>query len=160
MNTNMLTGGANISVSEIDALLGDLELSDDVLNEVEAQSVIEELPAEVIEAMETAPAMEELSEFGELDGDALSAVESMESREEIYAKTPEGSSVSVEPIVVTTTKKATKSAAPKIERDLTVLPDAAFTLTVGEEPNKSAVIGMRPTQKKIAEKFENLFQAL
>lgn len=60
--------------------------------------------------------------------------------------------------------KAAKAAkAPKVERDLTALPLETFVLVEGEaatEENRDAVIAMRPTQVKIADKFDRLFQSI
>lgn len=57
-------------------------------------------------------------------------------------------------------KKERKAAAPKINRDVNAVPDEFFQLDVNGTADKAAVIALRPTQKKVAEKFDNLFSSI
>lgn len=69
----------------------------------------------------------------------------------------------VTPLATTPAKtpKAPRAAAtPRTPRDLSALPDDAFQLFEGSVPNPAAVRSLRPTQKKVAEKFDNLFLSL
>lgn len=59
--------------------------------------------------------------------------------------------------------KAAKEKAEKKERtprDINALPDDVFTVSKSAPADKAAVIATRPNQKKVAEKFDNLFQSL
>lgn len=59
--------------------------------------------------------------------------------------------------------KAAKVAKPKkdpVVRDLNELPAETFRLSLHADADQAAVIASRPSQKKIAEKFDNIFVAL
>jgi hypothetical protein len=96
-------------------------------------------------------------------------IEGVVAREEVYADQPDGKTIETvaaeeAPAVVTKTKRAPKTAKPKAVRDLNDLDASMFVLTAEApadlEANKLAVIGLMPKQKKIAEKFENLFLSI
>lgn len=143
--TNPNTATA-MTTDNMDELLGDLEL--ELTGEDTAEEIVEEISAESVSE------------------DDLAAVEVLTEKEEAIASmtsTIEGDATAVtEP----TEKKVSKAKTPKtpkqpkIERDLSAIADEFFQLDVNGTADKAAVIALRPTQKKIAEKFDNLFAAL
>jgi hypothetical protein len=103
--------------------------------------------------------------IGELDADAQSAVESVIAIDEAHGGTEtSGIEASAADAAAPEKKgrktKSAKVAKPKIERELANLADATFELGEGYPVGKSAVIALRPTQKKIADKFDNLFVSI
>lgn len=133
--------GADIAAAE--ALLGDLEIG------------TEEVTMEHI---------------GELDAGAEDAVEQVIAKDEAYADQPGSGTggieaTAAEPAAPAKTKRAKSAKAPKakIARDLSDLPALTFSVNVGDAADagtKDAMIALRPTQKKIAEKFDNLFVSI
>jgi hypothetical protein len=137
-----------MTADNMDELLSDLEL--EMSSEtVEEESVIDDIEDFVVEN----------------DGD-LAAVEALTEKEEAVASQTseiEADSSAVEQ----KTSKAAKAPKtpkepkqPKIERDLSALDDSVFQLVKDGPIDKAAVIALRPAQKKVAEKFDNLFTSL
>lgn len=115
---------------------------------------------------------EVIEHVGELDAAGVDAVEAAVAKAEAYEEQPVAATTIeapavTEPTTETTTKKARKArtakvAKAKVERDLSVLPVEVFTLNGedADEAGRAATIALRPTQKKIGEKFDNLFQSI
>lgn len=112
---------------------------------------------------------EVIENLGELDASAESAVEGAIAKAEAYEEQPvaaTGVAAPAEtPAVLAKTRKTRTPKEPKIRatRDINVLPAETFALTVGglhDETNKTAVLAQRPTQKKIGDKFDNLFLSI
>ena len=144
----------SVSIEELDLALADLELDEDL--EMTAITETVEEPAEVIEELEG------------LDEEGERAIEAMTVKEEVYGEQETTATMEDAPEPVEAPAKGPgkpKTAKPKIERDLTALPVDLFARTIGEtvianEAHRLMVISTRPTQKKIGEKFDNVFQAL
>jgi len=154
------------AMESIENMLGELEV--DVVEDIE---VIEELEA-------AAPELDELEELVEVEPvtemsadtereleaalDRAEVYESVEPSEMIEAPADGGATMKKEKKAKT--PKAPKTAgAPAAVRDLSSLVAIEFLLSeseLGDEANKIEVIAKRPTQKKIAEKFDNLFLSL
>ena len=150
----------HIDPSDLHGLVDSLDELD-LESNLETVEAVEELSMQDIEEIE----VEEFAELSAADEHAIEqAAETAAIREEVYASAPVSDVVDSVPTPAPEKMRKAKSASatktPKIERDLSSLPDATFALTTGDEPNKSAVLALRPTQKKIAEKFENLFISL
>jgi hypothetical protein len=109
------------------------------------------------------------ADIGELvlDDSDLSAVEVVEGQEAAY-EGQETKAADVAAPAATKPAKAKKAAGaaktPRTPRELSTLDASHFVLTAEApadlEANKATVIGSRPAQKKIAEKFDNLFQSI
>jgi hypothetical protein len=134
------------AASSVDEMLADLDMDD--IGEENEDLVIESLSA-----------------------DDLSAIEVTEAMDEAYAD-QEVSTVDVEasePKAVEAAKpaKAKKAATPRAPKELSSIDPDFFILDTtfaGDTDdlieNQAKVIGRMPTQKKIAEKFDNLFRSL
>lgn len=169
MNTVMGVGG-DINPSDMDELLGDMEVSDEA---IQAVDVIEEIEPELEAAVESA-SDEEIQELDAVEDDDLdaageAALEVLEAREEIYneaaANSPAIDPSEPAPAPAPAKKaKSAKSSAPRVMRNLADLPPEAFYLNsappADPAANKDAVIRLRPGQVKIAEKFDNMLAAL
>lgn len=169
-NTQIVTDNADVSAAAIDELLEGLDM--DMTDVGEASEPV----TEIIETAAEPTAGETLEGDSLIDqAEADAALATM--KEEVYKEQADGSSVTLEGEAAAATTAATTPAAapaprapkaPKIERDLSALPAEAFVLSIEDatapgfdaEANKVKVLGAKPTQKKIAEKFENLFTAL
>lgn len=67
------------------------------------------------------------------------------------------------PVRVAKPRKSETAKAPKIERNLDALPPEVFVLfkdDVADASHKDATLKLRPAQKKIAEKFDNVLISL
>lgn len=169
-----------ISDDQIDDLLGELDLAD------ASEDIIEEPVIEELDEDGEALGLKELDEEGE-DApeviDELAELNEEESRElevslmvaEVISETATPSpAIDLDPAKTPSPApkekktRATKAAAPKVERDLAALPREAFVLLTSQndddhfdlDANKTAVLALRPTQKKVADKFDNLFVAV
>lgn len=153
-------------MSDIDNILGDLEISGSDDADIE----------ELIEAVDQAAAGIEVTDIDTtlddltLDESDLRKVEATVERQEAYE---EQESVIAAPIAPTqTVVKAAKTprapSAPRVARDLNSLAPEHFQLEVSTAPLDEAALDqiktdtlkLIPTQKKVAEKFENLFTTL
>lgn len=101
----------------------------------------------------------------ELDEDLLADLEATVARAEVYA----AQEATIDPTPVPTTapskparqKKAVVASTPRLPRkSLGDLDESVFEIVIGAPVNKAAVIAARPSQVKVAEKFDNLFLAL
>lgn len=101
-----------------------------------------------------------------LDDDAAQAIEVLnEQSEAIEGQTSTieaDASAAATPAKAKKERKAkeAKESKPKIERDLSAIGDEFFQLVKDVPADKAAVIATKPAQKKIAEKFDNLFASL
>ena len=94
----------------------------------------------------------------------LDAYEGMEAGSAVTLEAPaEAAAKPAKKAKAPKTAKAPKVTKPRVERDLTKLDLGVFQLdasVVADAANRDAVLATKPTQKKIAEKFENIFIAL
>ncbi|MCK1543357.1 hypothetical protein IVB12_15685 [Bradyrhizobium sp. 179] len=137
-----------MTVDNMDELLSDLELE---MTDEGSEEIVEEVVTVDegdLAAVETLTEKEEAvaSMTSEIEADATAVTAPEGDKPAKAAKAPK-------------TAKAPKQ--PKIERDLSAIPDEFFQLDASSAGyDKAAVIALRPTQKKIAEKFDNLFASL
>lgn len=97
-------------------------------------------------------------------------IERQENKQKAYKKQDaDGTDVTIAAEPAKKARKAkSKDAAPaaakvKIERSLEALPEETFRLVLSDKPTDAvrlATLALRPTAKKIAEKFDNLFVSL
>jgi hypothetical protein len=136
--TNLDTA-QNLTSDNMDELLSDLEL-DMSAEIVEEEAVIEDVA----------------------DESELAAVEALTEKEEAVAS--QTSEIEADSTAATAPTKPARQPKtpkqPKIERDLSAIADEFFQLDINGTADKAAVIALRPAQKKIAEKFDNLFASL
>lgn len=107
-------------------------------------------------------ASEVIENLGELDASAEDAVKGAIAKAEAYEEQPVAATGVAAPAKV---RKARTPREPKIRatRDIGALPVETFALVIGnlaDERNKTAVLALRPTQKKIGDKFDNLFLSI
>lgn len=112
---------------------------------------------------------EPLSE--ELDASELSSLDAAIEKQENYQLQAATNVVTVgaeAPVAKVKSKTSRVASKPRIVRDLSAVP-AEFFVTIGDasglnsatsEACKTAMLAAKPTQVKIAEKFENLFTSL
>ncbi len=125
------------------------DLNDDLLADLVLDTCEDVTDSEIIEA---------------LGGDDLDAVEVLNEKSDAL----EGQTSTIEATTEAAEKpakekkapKERKAAAPKVERDLNAIGDEFFQLDVNGTADKAAVIATRPTQKKVAEKFDGLFTSI
>lgn len=151
-----------IDLEALDALLDDLPL------DASQAEVIEEPIEEVEEVVEEVAA--------ELDDDVLRDLEIGMERAEAYGRqestveTADAEAVAKAKKEAPAKKARTSAAAstPRVPRDISTVADEFFVLS-GDPAAMSqdelldaraATMALKPTQKKIAEKFENLFTAI
>jgi hypothetical protein len=135
----------SLTVDNMDELLSDLELDMSAAGEtIEEEAVIEEIDEGDLAAVEVLTEREEAvaSQTSEIDADATAVTAPAADKPAKAAKAP----------------KTPKG--PKIERDLSAIADEFFQLDINGTADRAAVIALRPEQKKVAEKFDNLFQSL
>lgn len=157
--------------ADLDNLLADLELNgndetvEEVIEEAEAalagETVIDELDIaeEDLLAAESAIEREEAyeSQSSEVDADAEAPAQAQANKPAKGKKTKSASSGG-----------APKTSTPRVARDLStvaaehfVIEGDASTMSADDlEAAKKATMALQPGQKKIAEKFENLFSSL
>lgn len=173
-NTAVTLAGS--TAAALDDLLDDLEL-DGMDDETISDEVEEVIQAEAVAESEVEAVTEE-----DLENVDLDELEMSIDREEGYASQESEMSVAEKPAEAvaaaknTTAPKAprapraasTTPATPRTPRDLASLDAKVFVLEGDAAQmdddtlatNKATVMAALPTQKKIAEKFENLFAAL
>lgn len=157
------TTPATPSADDIELLLG--TLSTDEPSDLAVEEVIEDDPS-LLEELEVGAADPDDEELRALDISLTKdeAYETAESEIEVVAAPAPASTASETKAPKKVKAKSAKSAAPKVERDIKVLPPEAFVLTdtppASLEVNKDEVIAARPRQKKIAEKFDQTIAAL
>lgn len=166
MDANNKTVSAT-DMSEIDNLLGDLEISgsDDDLEEL-IEAVDQAVADVVVESPEIDTSLDDLT----LDESDLRKVEATIERQEAYAE--QESAIAAAPATTQTVVKASKTprapATPRVARDLNSVAPEYFLLEVSSVPLNDAeldqvkadTLKLIPVQKKVAEKFENLFTSL
>ncbi|QIG75703.1 hypothetical protein EVC20_132 [Rhizobium phage RHph_Y2_17_1] len=161
---------AGSTVADLENLLDDLELDglagDEISDEIE--EVVETSAADGDGATVTEEDLENVS---------VDDLEMSLDREEGYAEQTSDTDVAEKPAETAaaarsqpaTTPRAPRAAStPRTPRDMASLDAKVFVLegdatSMSDEDlaaNKTAVMGALPSQKKIAEKFENLFAAL
>lgn len=155
------TGAHAADLAAITEALGELEIDD-----IAAGSAVETVEEED-DAVELSAAAQ-LAALEEIDEEVEHAIEADAVRSEAYAA-QEGAEITTEApeVVATKTTKAKVAktpALPRASRDISTLPAEAFVLSTTApadlEANKTAVLSLRPTQVKIAEKFDNIIGAL
>jgi hypothetical protein len=141
--TSALDASAGIEELLTDLTLDDLNGTENDDEVIEALTDSEEAAVEAVEAVEGAYA------------------EQTTSTADVSA--PPASEADAEPAKTVRKPREKKAAAPKAPRDLNSIDASVFVLTDGVtdlEANKAAVIALMPKQKKIAEKFENVFRSV
>lgn len=150
--SNHDTATAAPSPDDVDSALDDLALDEEI--DASEVSAISDLEDDVNE---------------EADADAVDSIEDASEAAEIAKLDAydEQTSATVEPDALAKAKenKATSSAESKAKsrskpRDVTSLPDDVFDLSPDSTLKKADVLALRPTQKKIGEKFDNLFTSI
>lgn len=136
-----------MTTDNMDELLADLEL------EMTADGDAAE---EIIEQIEDEADMNVVEALVEKDDAISSQVSTIEADASNVTEPTEG-----KPAKAAKGSKTPKVSKPKIERDLSAIPDEFFQLDASAAGfDKAAVIALRPTQKKVAEKFDNLFASI
>lgn len=146
LNTIYQSSSPEADLETIEALMEELVLDEAVLEEADA--VETEISADEEQAMSLAITKAEVYE-------ASSSADEM-----IVAEEPADTTVAAKPAKKPRTAKAAKTATPAKVRDLNDLPEELFELTEGDEGIKLEVLAARPSQKKIAEKFDNIFVSM
>lgn len=164
----------NVNAADIDALLASMseaEAAEAAAEEAREEDVEPVAISNVVEFDEEA-LLADLKGFGaddqELDDDALAVLEETVARAESYqTQTSDANIDPAKPAPKKAEKKERKPKAagtPRVARqDLADLPYDVFQLNDGDtidSVSKSTTIARRPSQVKIAEKFDNLFQAI
>jgi hypothetical protein len=138
----------DIDVTAALAALDDEEIGDETIE------AITDLDEELIEDETTLGSSDEISD----EDEAL--VESEVVKAEHYAETVGATTVAAE----SKPSKSARESKAKVTRDIVDLDPKHFVLTMDEPAdlaaNKLAVIGRRPAQVKVAEKFDNVLLSL
>lgn len=164
-------GMSGAELSALDDMLDDLELdgldgeeiSDEVEETIEASAVVEEPAVVTDEELDTVD-IDEL----EMSIDRNEGYASQESEMDVAEKPADAVAAAKNTPAASTPRTPRAASAPRTPRDMAsldakvfILEGDASTMEASElEANKTAVMGAVPSQKKIAEKFENLFAAL
>ena len=148
-----------------------MNVHDEAAAEVVASCGIEELLADLdLTEIGGGETPEEIIEA--LDAEDREAVEGVTAIEEAYDEQKVSTADVVEPEAPAAAKKARKPREaktstgpkePRTPRDLKALDPSVFVIADGVTDlaaNKIAVLALMPDQKKIAEKFENVFHAV
>ena len=138
--------------------------------ELEALSIIE-TDDDLLSDLDMTPALEAESDaeiMRALDSSDEAAIEIAGEIADAYTETATSTggveAVEAAPVAAEKEKKVRKArttaspTAVRAPKDLASIDAAVFELGTGAD--KDAVIALRPTQKKIGEKFDNLFQAI
>lgn len=173
--TDLNQAAAMAELNNLDTLLADLDLDD--ATEASDDVVLEALDdldlggdEEVVEELV------EVTDPSDMDEEELQELELAVERTEAYnaqESTPIASEEEQEAIKAKSAKKkrassGTKSSTPRTPRELSAVPAEFFVLT-GDDPamddatkeeHKVETMSLKPTQVKVAEKFENLFTSL
>lgn len=157
-----MAGDNTKAAGGITVVAADLETVENALNDLD-------LGEDTVEELEDLVAAD-----AELDDEDVRALEASSAREEAYREQDGGVDVDASKVAAKKEAKATKkpkaaTGTPRAPRiDLASIPGETFVLA-GDvskmkpdeiEACKKATIAARPAQKKIGEKFDNLFQAL
>ena len=142
--------------ADLDAMLADFNIDD--LTEIEASA--EEFVEETIEEpVDLDPAAVDMLENDLTRGEIYAESESDGTVEEL-AEPDETETVEAKPVKEKKVRAAGAPKKPAIERDLSALPDEAFRTSTLTTPDRAVLMAQRPTQKKIAEKFDQTIIAL
>jgi hypothetical protein len=158
--TSNESANAIIPQTEKECLMDKRTVNTETPSAAEIAAVDAQLAELDLESFTSDPAIVELDPADE------AAVELVEAKSEHYEAAPVSAS-GIEPEATPeapAAEKTRKAGAPRTPRDLNAIDAKHFELTIGStvdpEANKAAVIALLPKQKKIAEKFENLFQSI
>lgn len=150
-------------LEEIEEVTGDISAAvgeGEIIEEQEAASEDDledlQLLSDVVEDMKREAMRKEAYENQESSTPSpdMSAVQTTEDGSKVVKKAG-GKSKSK-----TAQPKSPRQSAPRAPRDISSVSDDLFRLDVSDNPDRARVLAMKPTQKKIAEKFENLFIGL
>lgn len=171
MDTNAQDTASNLTqaqIEDIDSMLEHLGIEDQIEvtgEEKASEDVIEGVDTISIEDVEASTALQAVDEDLEIPVDE-NALDVELAKAEAYAEHESSTSIEEAPKKAPSERKNAKKAKatkpPSVPRVRSVadLDAGAFVLTTDEpadlEANKLAVLATRPTQKKIAEKFDNV----
>lgn len=156
-------------IAALDLALADFDLDDN--------------DGEIIEPDMTDEEADELTLAGDVNEDVLMELDTKLEMQETYQEQEAAGSIEdidgakaagEKPAKKTSKEKkastASAGAKTRTPRDINVVPDLFFVLTTGTDPadmstdelaeHRTDTMLLKPTQKKVAEKFENLFTAL
>lgn len=163
----------NNEANEISALLSDLPIdgTDDVIYEgAEEDESIAALESLLEPSTDDEPAAPQIDAGAVADDDTLRDLEFALERHEAYAvqtavKSADPSAVAEKKAAGPTKSRSSSSGAPSVPRDLRAVPDEFFVLegdlaAIDLPATRAATEALRPVQKKIAEKFDNLFTTI
>ncbi len=152
------TIGSTASMDDIDAVLGTLEI--DAADAAEIEEIVEDEASALLDELEISESPDD-TELRALEVD-LTKAEVYEAATSEVDIGGEGEAKAEKPAKKARALKEPKVAAPKMERDLSALPAGAFAMQPGAIPEeeKTFLLSKRPSQKKIAEKFDNTIALL
>lgn len=150
---------------DLESLLASLTAAEAAESDPVVDAILEAKEAEDLADLAAEAQIEPMTE--ELSDDLLADLEATVARSEVYAAQDAGADSTPAP----TTKGAKAPKAPKApkvagtprapRKELADLDESVFELSNGAVTlDKASVIALRPSQVKIAEKFDNLFLAL
>jgi hypothetical protein len=152
-----------INPNDLDALLASLSAAEDADASHEGQVEVT-APAQPAEVDELALLAELEGLTGEVDDEILADLEATTARAEAYEAQVSSAAIATPAEVA---KKDKKSSAARVSKGarapkvaLENLPEEVFARFVSEKADKTATLALRPTQIKVAEKFDNLFCSL
>ncbi|WLR90910.1 hypothetical protein [Shinella zoogloeoides] len=168
---NTPTVGAS-DVAELDNLLGELDLG--TSTDADLEELIEAVD-EAVAGVDTSAVVDDTLTDLALDDEELRKLEASIERSEAYEEQESTIQADTQvPQAAATTQtvvkpsKTPRASTPRVARDLKSLDAKHFVLEVdgllqdaaGLEATKTATLGLIPSQKKVAEKFENLFASI
>lgn len=137
-------GAATVSSEDMDQLLGELVVTEGPENDAEIIEALDSADEAVIEA--------EVERIEAVESQTVTTADTAPSAETVAAA------------AAAAPKKAKTPSEPRVSRDVGALKADFFVLTTDVpadlEANKVAVMGTRPEQKKIAEKFDNVLTSI
>jgi hypothetical protein len=145
----------NTDMETVESLLADLDLEEIVTEAAPVEEAIEEIVADDPTEDEAAALDTQIAKSEAYEEQSATAA----------SAAPVNLAPDPSPAKAAKTPKAPKAPkAPAAPRDLSSLPDGAFVLTLAPPAdlvaNRAAVMAKRPSQKKIADKFDNLLLAV
>lgn len=159
-HTNALNVMPADDLTALDAALADFDLGEETIIEPD-------LTGDTLEELTLA----DVTEASVIDDDTLMELDHKLGVQESYQNQPAGTSPEAAPKAAKPKKEKKASATPaptRVPRDIASVPADFFVLTGDvsamsdddKEAAKLATLALKPSQKKVAEKFENLFAAL
>ena len=107
----------------------------------------------------------------EVPEELLNELETQLAREEVYTAQVSETTISTAPVAPVASKKTprvaktprtpssgTSTKTPRV--DVATLDDSVFEIIIGAPVDKAAVLAKKPLQKKIGEKFDNIFLSI